>query len=676
MTQRKLPPKKTKISLRTNTERLASDNTSSYTKPYKYINPEDRPREPINEIVTQTFLDQLNLGKVYNGLEEVPKKYNTTVGKSINLGLEAVKTKTPFIGDLIANTLQTGVEIIDSNYKNGGVIEQNNIKMKKRSLKKVKYEDGGIAGPVQLGGMAANAILGAIPDKQMTDMNGNVIGSYETKGEAIGKGAVKGAAAGAMLGVPGMLVGAAIGGGLGYINQKKDARELEKTQQGINNNIMTKRRLGTANNSVNTIQTNNENMYPHGGVVTTDQPGAVAELELQEQMQLPDGTVMGVDGPSHESGGVEVNVPEGTRVFSDRLKLGKKTFAAHSKTINNKISKLDNRPESTAKKNTEMLFNKQLDNLFNAQEEMKIVKEQKRTFKKGGVIPAHNVTLMRKGGLVQYRGDKDPGIILQDESDLTGLGGSGRMGSSIEDLGEDFSSLVGGRGTNYKTSLGNTSGLSSYKNDRGFTMPSVSPQNMAFAATGLNNIIQNQQINSIKRPRVLSNVNFTAGDRPDRISYSNERAAIDSEATAAKQGIKLGSGSYSTQAGNLQKIRNAQLMGKGRSFQTETNANTGVNNSYKAQQAAAYNQGVQANAVIDQQNMENQYNFDLWKTGNKLKATGSMGDTVTNLFNNQTSFNNQKEYWNVMKKMYSGNIADDIGIKKNGGTIRSLKKKK
>jgi len=489
-------------------------------------------------------------------------------------------------------------------------------------------------------------------------------------------------------------------------------------------------------------------------------------------MQLPDGTVMGVDGPSHESGGIEVNVPEGTRVFSDRLKLGKKTFANHAKIINNKIAKLDNKPTSSAKTNTEMLFNKQLDNLFNTQEEMKAIKEQKRSFKNkfpdggiiynpnmagadlnfqnwyakntlegknnvpyseklnydyysfyknkgqgnieghfpdtykrpnhptfsnessysgngakgywendkfikynnGGVIPAHNVTLMRKGGLVQYRGDKDPGIILQDESDLTGLGGE-RLGFTPEELGEDFSNLVGGRGTNYKTALSNTSGLSDYKNDRSFT-PNISSQNMAFASTLMNNVIQNNQINKLKKPRTINPVTFTAGDRPDRVSYSNERAAIDSEAIAAKQGLKFGSGSYSTQTANLQKIRNAQLMGKGRSFQTETNTNVGVNNTYKAQQAAAYNQGVQANLGIDQYNLENQYNYDLWKTGNKLKATGSMGNTATNLFNNQTSFNNQKEYWDVMKKMYSGNIGKDIGIGKNGGTIRSLKKKK
>lgn len=112
--------KKPKYSVRSNFQRLASDNTSSYTPPYKTIEPEDRAKEPFGDIVTQTFLDQLIVGKGYNGLQEIPKKYNTGTAKTINLGLEYMKTETPFVGDLIANTLQTGVEMVDSKYAKGG----------------------------------------------------------------------------------------------------------------------------------------------------------------------------------------------------------------------------------------------------------------------------------------------------------------------------------------------------------------------------------------------------------------------------------------------------------------------------------------------------------------------------------------------------------------------------
>lgn len=530
--------------------------------------------------------------------------------------------------------------------------------MKKRTLKKPKYDLGGT---VQLGSMAGNAIIGAIPDKQMRDANGNIIGSYETKGEAIGKGALSGAAAGAALGPIGMGVGAVIGGTMGFINQRKETKQLGETQRSINQNISTQKRLGGANAAFNTTQVTNDNMYPHGGVVETDQPGAIAELELNEQMQLPDGTVMGVDGPPHSEGGVEVNVPEGTKVFSDRLKLNGKTFAKHAKSLNTKIAKLDAKPDSAAKGNTEMLINKQLDGLFNAQEEMKIVKEQKRSFKNGGIIPAHNVRLMPDGGEIERIKGMRSNPSVPAKKFLPQL--------PIINGGKQFTQ------NQIDTAI---SGSNSVPNSEGF-----SPQNMAFAAAGLTNLIQNQQINKVNRPKTIGNVAFTPGNRPTYVNYSNERAAIDSEAAGAREGIRLGSGSYSTQAANLQKVRNQQMMGKGRSFQTQENVNRTLDNSFNDKQAAAYNQGVQANLGIDQYNLENQYNFDLWKQGNKMKATGAMGDTATNLFNNQTSYQNQLKYWDVIKNGYSKNngsgpsIVSQTGMptNKNGGVIRKLKKK-
>ncbi len=548
-----------------------------------------------------------------------------------------------------------------------------------------------MAGAVQLGSMAGNALLGLIPDKTMTDSEGNVLGSYETQGEAIGKGALSGASAGAALGPWGAAGGALIGGTMGFINQRKDARQLAEAQSNINQNISSQKRLGGFNTNFNTMQTTNDNMYAHGGIVDTDQPGAIAELELQEQMQLPNGNVMGVDGPSHEQGGIEVNVPEGTRVFSDRLKLGNKTFAKHAKSLNNKIAKLDKKPDATAKQNTEMLINKQLDGLFNTQEEMKAVKEQtkqRKLFAKGGTIPpshngmypAHNVTIMRHGGLTHYQ---DAGVVGPYDPSQHVRGNKPFMSYSS---GYDYDYMTDPnipKGSNF-TAQQKRMDADQYQRDADMlNKTGVSPQNMAFAAAGLNNIIQNQQINKVNRPRTISNVAFTPGNRPSYVNYSAERAAIDSEATGARRGVQLGSGSYSTQAANMQAIRNQQMMGKGRSFQTQENANRTLDNAYNDKQAAAYNQGVTTNLGIDQYNLENQYNFDLWKQGNKMKATGAMGDTVTNLFNNQTSYNNQMKYWDVMKNAYSKNegtgpsIVTQTGMptkNKNGGVIRKLKK--
>ena len=116
-------------------------------------------------------------------------------------------------------------------------------------------------------------------------------------------------------------------------------------------------------------------------------------------------------------------------------------------------------------------------------------------------------------------------------------------------------------------------------------------------------------------------------------------------------------------------------MAKGRSFQTEKNTNTQLDNAYKAQQAAAYNQAVQANLGIDQYNLENAQNYALWKAGQRMKSTGSTADTMTNVFNNQTAYQNQMNYWDVMKQMYEPKVAEDIKIKKKlGGTVKRMKK--
>jgi hypothetical protein len=545
----------------------------------------------------------------------------------------------------------------------------------KRSLN--QYSQGGdMTGPIQLGAMVGNLALGAVPDNEVTDAEGNALGSYQSTGKSIGQGALTGAAAGSVFGPVGTVVGGLVGGAAGYFQGKQQEDEMKKVQAAANNNIMSKKRIGGPNSPITTMPTNVNNMYPYGGTINDDQPGAIAELELQEQMQLPDGTVMGVDGPSHEQGGIEVNVPEGTRVFSDRLKNGKRTFAQDAKSINSKIAKLDKKPDSQAKSNTEMLFNKQLDNLFNTQEEMKIVKEQKRMFSKGGTIPpahngmypAHNVRIMKHGGLIHYDGiDGRRGIIEPI------FGVRSNPPKPTPNILLKAPNINNGKPFT-QSQIDNITGQG--QNPVGETGFNVSPQQMGYATQGLTNLIQNQQINKVKAPRSIGPVTFSAGRSPEYVDYSAERAAIDAETAAARKGVNLGSGSYSTQAANLQKIMNQKMMGKGRSFQTQENANKQLNNAYSAAQAAAYNQGVQTNLGIDQYNLENLYNYDLWKAGNRMKATGSMGDNMTNMFNNEIARDNQLAYYEMMSRMYEDKIAKDIAIKKYGGTIkkRSLKK--
>jgi hypothetical protein len=50
------------------------------------------------------------------------------------------------------------------------------------------------------------------------------------------------------------------------------------------------------------------------------------EVEGDEIVQTPDGQMQKMSGPSHEQGGIDMNVPDGTKIYSDRLELEGKTM--------------------------------------------------------------------------------------------------------------------------------------------------------------------------------------------------------------------------------------------------------------------------------------------------------------------------------------------------------------
>ena len=66
------------------------------------------------------------------------------------------------------------------------------------------------------------------------------------------------------------------------------------------------------------------------------------ELEGGEMFQVPGmGTGQEVLGPSHAQGGIDMNLPEGTSVYSDRITVDGKTLADRKKSRDKKINKLD-----------------------------------------------------------------------------------------------------------------------------------------------------------------------------------------------------------------------------------------------------------------------------------------------------------------------------------------------
>lgn len=80
------------------------------------------------------------------------------------------------------------------------------------------------------------------------------------------------------------------------------------------------------------------------------------EVEGGEVLETPDGAVKKVKGKKHESGGVDVVVPDGTKIYSDRLKIGGKTMKERKLDREKRLEKLtrliDKNPQDKLLKQT------------------------------------------------------------------------------------------------------------------------------------------------------------------------------------------------------------------------------------------------------------------------------------------------------------------------------------
>lgn len=85
-------------------------------------------------------------------------------------------------------------------------------------------------------------------------------------------------------------------------------------------------------------------------------PGEVVEVEGEEVADLPNGQVKTIQGPSHEEGGVDMFLPEGTQIFSDRIKVDGITMADRKKKREFRLKKLEknssSNPADMASKNS------------------------------------------------------------------------------------------------------------------------------------------------------------------------------------------------------------------------------------------------------------------------------------------------------------------------------------
>jgi hypothetical protein len=195
--------------------------------------------------------------------------------------------------------------------------------------------------------------------------------------------------------------------------------------------------------------------YAHGGIQNTYNPNA--EVEKEELMRMPNGATHQVDGPSHAQGGVSVNIPNGTQIFSDRLKdlSTGKTFAkmAEKYKTNKEDKVMKDENASTIAKSTAKLAlelkQRKLSEIFNNQETLKADKYQAsidRASKKYGVNPEQfangGVKLPQYGGEPPYITDGTVNI-QQQTNPVWGLSSNdiSRTGNPGVDLNNQWNTV-------------------------------------------------------------------------------------------------------------------------------------------------------------------------------------------------------------------------------------------
>ena len=164
-------------------------------------------------------------------------------------------------------------------------------------------------------------------------LNNNMKRQEKSVGGIIGSTAGMAATGTALLPGIGTVIGAGVGlitGLVGHSKEKKAERQAEQVELDAVNQEKALNIGGSYNPYTAT--------FAQGG-----ETGMVpVELEKEEVFQTPDGQMGQVDGPSHSQGGIDMDLPEDTVVWSDMLKASSgKTYAEEAEKIMKKMKKYE-----------------------------------------------------------------------------------------------------------------------------------------------------------------------------------------------------------------------------------------------------------------------------------------------------------------------------------------------
>lgn len=342
--------------------------------------------------------------------------------------------------------------------------------------------------------------------------------------------------------------------------------------------------------------------YANGGYMQYAQGGIPnAELEKGEPFRTPNGDINQIpnSAPSHNQGGVPMNLPQGTEILGKMVDpYTHKQYKELGDKLNKDYTKyskvLDEKPTGIARKTAEKMINKihtKYSDLMQRQEQQKQQEQMAFEYANGGIIP-------------QFAGG---GLLSAAYNIGTGIFGSN--GKQYDQYSYDANS-------------------SSNYNYQDVATPT------AYTATSLNasdyyNQNEQQSLTALKGLKYDSNSELAANRTATANNYQNLR----------NSGLSKGQ--------MLANMRGAQSTESSQNRQTLSNANN-ANNQYTANYANALNQAGQqkANTNLGVAQYNSNMNYDAYKTNtsnqmqtNQYNASNKMNAYQMNYSNQLSAYN-------------------------------------
>lgn len=396
--------------------------------------------------------------------------------------------------------------------------------------------------------------------------------------------------------------------------------------------------------------------YKMGGKKICADGGIInANLEKKENTLNPDGSTNQYNAPPHSAGGVDTHLDPNTLIFSDRLKLGKKTFAELNKANNtSKEDKiLEDNKQAKLKRITADLMKqakiKQSLALFEVQEGLKAEKVNKYA-KRIGV----DGSKFSYGGIKKY----GPGGMSEDDDLLNGFtdfqnSNNTRGRNEYNNIMTNYNAYTPEdqaylRGENpYDNTVPTSKGMgdNTSESGSGTNWGALALQGASLLAQNAGNIYDLKRAKNVDK-ETYNRVAPTYLDPTEDLNYNT------TQSRKAIQDIQnVSGGNASTYIGSRTAINNASVMNNNRINMAYKNANAGINN-----QSKYYNAEVGDKETIA--NLMNQAQSRNLKSNAYANIGHSVGQTATGMYTDQKMEQKDRDFMNIIATRYPEVIND------------------